>query len=135
MTCSSPKACRTRENPSNRTANHTRPAITTKHLRTQSVEWDETVHPDNGLLGFTTEHIYFYGPNKKFRVRYDRIVDFETFADGFAVMRNAQTAEPGSIRTGDDWFAYNLAAVLAQMELSPSACNPGNLEVRQFLHN
>ena len=29
-------------------------------------------------------------------------------------MRDAQTAKPHSFRTGDGWFAYNLAANLAQ---------------------
>ena len=84
-------------------------------FRSRSVEWEETVHQDTGLLGFTTKHIYFSGPRKKFRVRYDRIVDFEPFSDGFGLMREAQTAKPQSFRTGDGWFAYNLAVNLAQM--------------------
>lgn len=84
-------------------------------FRNRDVQWDETVHADTGLLGFTTKHLYFSGPTKKFRVRYDRIVDFEPFADGFGVMRDAQTAKPQSFRTGNGWFAYNLAINLAQM--------------------
>ena len=47
-------------------------------FRSRAIEWEETVHQDTGLLGFTTKHIYFSGPKKKFRVRYDRIMDFET---------------------------------------------------------
>ena len=81
-------------------------------FRSQAVEWDETVHADTGLLGFTTKQLYFSGPNKKLRVRYDRIVDLEPFADGFGVMRDAQTAKPRQFRTGDGWFAYNLATNL-----------------------
>jgi len=84
-------------------------------FRSRSVEWEETVHQDTGLLGFTTKHLYFSGPKKKFRVRYDRIVDFEPFSDGFGLMRDAQTAKPQSFRTGDGWFAFNLATNLAQM--------------------
>ena len=84
-------------------------------FRSRSVEWEETVHQDTGLLGFTTKHLYFSGPKKKFRVRYDRIVDFEPFDDGFGLMRDAQTAKPQSFRTGDGWFAYNLAVNIAQM--------------------
>ena len=84
-------------------------------FRSRSVEWDETVHQDTGLLGFTTKHLYFSGSKKKFRVRYDRIVDFEAFNDGFGLMREAQTAKPQSFRTGDGWFAFNLATNLAQM--------------------
>ncbi len=62
--------------------------------RSRSVKWEETVHQDTGLLRFTTKQIYFSGAKKKFRVRYDRIVDFEPFADGFGLMRDAQTAKP-----------------------------------------
>ena len=84
-------------------------------FRSWAVEWEETVRADTGLLGFTTKHIYFSGSSKKFRVRYDRIVDFEPFSDGFGIMRDAQTAKPQSFKTGDGWFAYNLATNLAQM--------------------
>ena len=84
-------------------------------FRSRTVEWEETVHQDTGLLGFTTKHIYFSGEKKKFRVRYDRIVDFEPFSDGFEIMRDAQTAKPQAFKTGDGWFAYNLAVNLAQM--------------------
>ena len=64
-------------------------------------------------------HPYFPGPNKKFRTKYDRIVDFDTFADGFCVLRDAQTAKPQSFRTGDGRFAYNLAQ-MQQHTLNPS---------------
>ena len=84
-------------------------------FRNRSVEWEETVHHDTGLLGFTTRHLYFSGPKKKFRVGYDKIVDFELFSDWFGIMRDAQTAKPQRFRTGDGWFAYNLAVNLAQM--------------------
>ena len=46
---------------------------------------------------------------------YDQIVDFEPFSDGFSIMRDAQTAKPQAFKTGDGWFAYNLAVNLAQM--------------------
>ena len=35
--------------------------------------------------------------------------------DGFGLMRDAQTAKPQSFRTGDGWFAFNLATNLARM--------------------
>ena len=73
-------------------------------FRSRSVEWEETVHQDTGLLGFTTKHICFSGPKKKFRVRYDRIVDFEPFDDGFGIMREARTARAQVFRSGDNWF-------------------------------
>ena len=37
-------------------------------FRSRHVERDETIHVDTGLLGFTTKHIYFSGPKKKFQV-------------------------------------------------------------------
>ena len=84
-------------------------------FRSRPIEWEETIHADTGLLGLTTKHIYFAGNRKKFRVRYDRIVSFDAYNDGFGIMRDAQTAKPQTFRTGDGWFAYNLAANLSQM--------------------
>ena len=84
-------------------------------IRSRNFEWDETVHQDTGLLGFSTKHLYFSGSKKKFRVLYDRIVDFEPYDDGFGLMRDAQTAKPQSFQTGDGWFAFNLVTNLAQM--------------------
>ena len=37
--------------------------------------------------------------------------------DGSGIMRDAQTARPQTFRTGDGWFAYNLAANLAQIQV------------------
>ena len=82
-------------------------------FRSQPIEWEETVHAGTGTLGLTTKHIYVAGSRKRFRVRYDRIVAFEPYSDGFGIMRDAQTAKPQTFRTGDRWFAYNPAANLA----------------------
>ena len=83
-------------------------------FRSQSHEWEETVHVDTGLLGVTTKHLYFHGSRKRFRIRYDRIVSFEPYSDGIGVMRDAQTAKPQNFVTGDGWFIYNLATNLAK---------------------
>ena len=77
-------------------------------FRSRPIEWEETVHADTGMLGLTTKHIYFADSRKRFRVRYDRIVAFDPYDDGFGIMRDAQTAKPQTFRTGDGWFAYNL---------------------------
>ena len=84
-------------------------------FRSRPVEWEETIHADTGLMGLTTKHIYFTGPKKKFRVRYDRIVTFEPYSDGLGIMRDAQTAKPQTFVTGDGWFVYNLAVNLSQV--------------------
>ncbi len=83
-------------------------------FRSRPIEWEETVHADTGLLGVTSKHIYFHGPRKRFRVRYDRIVSFEPYRDGIGIMRDAQTAKPQTFQTGDGWFIYNLVTNLAQ---------------------
>ena len=84
-------------------------------FRIRIIEKEETVHQDTGLLGFTTKHIYFSGPKKKFRLRYDKIVDFDPYDDGFGIMKDNQTAKPQAFKTGDGWFAFNLAVYLAQI--------------------
>ena len=84
-------------------------------FRSRVIEKEETIHQDTGMLGFTTKHIYFACWKKMFRVRYDRIAEHEAFANGFGIMRDAQTAKPQAFKTGDGWFAYNLAVNLAQM--------------------
>ena len=56
-------------------------------FRSRPIEWEETVHADTGMLGLTTKHIYFAGSRKRFRVRYDKIVAFDPFSDGFGIMR------------------------------------------------
>ena len=48
------------------------------------------------------------------RVRYDKIVAFDPYDDGFGIMRDAQTAKHQVFRTGDGWFAYHLVTNLAQ---------------------
>ena len=85
-------------------------------FRSQPIEWEETVHADTGMLDLTTRHIYFAASRKRFLVRYDRIVAFDPYEDGFGIMRDAQSAKPQTFRTSDGWFAYNLAANLAQLQ-------------------
>ena len=70
-------------------------------FRSRAVEWEETIHQDTGVLGFTTKHLYFSGEKKKSRVRYDKIVDFEPFSDGFQIMRDVQSAKPQVFKSGD----------------------------------
>ena len=84
-------------------------------FRSEAIEREETNHVDTGTLGFTTKHVYFHGTRKRFRVRYDKVVSFDPYSDGFGLMRDAQTAKPQTFITGDGWFAYNLVVNLAQL--------------------
>lgn len=84
-------------------------------FRSQSYEYEETVHVDTGLLALTNKHVYFHSSRKSFRVRYDKIVSFDQMRDGFGLMRDAQSAKPQIFRTGDGWFVYNLVTNLARL--------------------
>ncbi len=86
-----------------------------REFQSRTYEWEETIHVDKGLLALTSKHVYFHGRSKSFRIRYDKIVSFEHFNDGFGLMRDAQTAKPQAFRTGDGWFVYNLVSNLARL--------------------
>ena len=77
-------------------------------FRGQPVDRTERVHFDTGLAAVTTRHIYFVGPRKSFRIRHDKIVSITPFQDGVGVHRDAMTAKPQILITGDGWFTYNL---------------------------
>ncbi len=82
----------------------------------RSVTSEKMTHVDTGMLGITTKHLYFHGPAKRFRVRYDRIVSFEPYSDGLGFMRDNLRAKPETFTVGenDGWFLYNLVTNLAQ---------------------
>ena len=58
-------------------------------FRSRLIEREETVHADTGLLGLTTKHVYLASSRKRFRARYDRIVAFDPYEDGFGIIRDA----------------------------------------------
>lgn len=78
-------------------------------------EWDENVHVDTGILGVTPKHLYFSGPRKSFRVRYDKIVAYDPFSDGIGFTQDAANAKPKKFVTGDGWFIYNLVTNLSNL--------------------
>ena len=82
----------------------------------RSVASEAVTHADTGMLGITTKHLYFHGPVKRFRVRYDKIVSFEPYSDGLGFMRDNLRAKPETFTVGEDdgWFLYNLVMNLAQ---------------------
>ena len=92
----------------------------------------EAVHADTGALGITEKHLYFAGPAKSFRVRYDKIVSFTPYSDGFGFQRDAASAKPQGFLTGDGWFSYNLVTNLANLHAGrgPSVKASGEAPVR-----
>ena len=83
-------------------------------FRGHPVKTAEMVNMGMGLLGVTDKHIYFAGPTKAFRVKYDKIVSFTPYSDGIGIQRGEQTAKPQVFVTGDGWFTYNLISNLAK---------------------
>ncbi len=83
-------------------------------FKSRTIETEEQLYADTGLLGITSKHIYFHGLRKRFRIRLDRIVSFEPYSDGIGITRDTQNALPETFITGDGWFLYNLVANLAQ---------------------
>jgi len=53
----------------------------TGSFKGKKVVKSENMHIDTGVLGVTTKHLYFSGKNKRFRIRFDKIVSFEPFSD------------------------------------------------------
>ena len=80
------------------------------------IEKSHAVHVDTGILGITNKHIYFYGHNKKFRIKYEKIVSFESYSDGIGLQKDAVTAKPQIFVTGDGWFTYNLITNLSNQD-------------------
>lgn len=78
----------------------------------------KTVQVDNGVLAATGRHLYFAGKSKSFRVPYSKIVTFTPYQDGIGIHRDAMTAKPQLLITGDGWFTFNLVTNLARIAAS-----------------
>ena len=85
-------------------------------FRGHPVDTTEMVQVDTGILVLTQKHLYFTGPLKSFRIRYDKIVSFSPYSDGVGVQKDAATAKPQAFLTGDGWFTYNLVTNLAHLQ-------------------
>jgi len=83
----------------------------------EKIQTDEIKHLDNGLLGITNKHLYFVGDKKKFRIKFEKIMAFEPYADGIELQRDLSSAKPQTFVTNDGWFTYNLVTNLAQLHL------------------
>ena len=86
----------------------------TGSFRGHPVETTRMEHLDTGLLGVTTKHLYFSGSRKKFRVKFDKIVEFDPYDDGIGIQRDAASARPQVFVTGDGWFTMNLVQIVSR---------------------
>jgi hypothetical protein len=87
----------------------------TSSFRGHPVETTERVHVDTGIMAVTTKHVYFGGNQKNFRINFDKIVSFIPFSNGVGIQRDAATAKPQFLMTGDGWFTYNLLTNIANI--------------------
>lgn len=78
------------------------------------VETSRTEQIDTGVLGVTTQHIYFAGQKKSFRIPYKKIVSFTPYSDGIGICKDTANAKPQTFITGEGWFVYNLVMNLSQ---------------------
>lgn len=87
-------------------------------FRGRTVETTSMEHTDDGLFGITTKHIYFKGQNKAFRVRLDKIVSLDPYADGLGIMRDTARAKPEVFYMGEIpvWFSVNLIDAVQALE-------------------
>lgn len=78
------------------------------------VETSRNEQVDIGMLGVTTQHVYFAGSKKSFRIPYKKIVSFTPYSDGIGICKDAANAKPQTFLTGEGWFVYNLVMNLSQ---------------------
>ncbi|MCY3914481.1 MAG: hypothetical protein OXG49_00580 [Chloroflexi bacterium] len=69
---------------------------------------------DMGAMGFSTEHIYFVGRIRRFRIPYTRIALFNRDSFGISLVQDGQYPLPQQFRLEDTWFAYNLILILTR---------------------
>lgn len=69
---------------------------------------------DTGMLGITTNHVYFAGQKKSSRMPYNKIVSFTPYSDGIGICLDKANTKPQTFITGEGWFVYNLVMNLSQ---------------------
>jgi len=84
-------------------------------FRGNPVETTQVVNIDTGTLGVTDIHLYFSGPKKSFRIKYDKIVAFNQYANGIGIQKDTQNSKPQIFEIDDGWFINNLIINLAKL--------------------
>jgi hypothetical protein len=83
-------------------------------FRGRPVQVDELKHGGTGILAITTKHLYFWSPNKAFKVPFAKMISIETYEDGIRVQRDGATTKPQLFKGVDGWFTANLISHLQQ---------------------
>lgn len=77
------------------------------------IETSRNEQVDIGILGVTTQHIYFAGSKKSFRIPYKKIVSVSPYSDGIGICRDVANAKSQTFITGEGWFIYNIVMNLS----------------------
>ena len=88
--------------------------LKTSELNVEVIQDEKTVRVDTGIMGITTKHIYFVGPNKSLRISYNNIVTIKHYSDGIRIVQDTPATVPQAFVTEEGWFTYNLVANLAR---------------------
>lgn len=84
----------------------------TGSFKGRPVKVDELKLQGTGMLAITTKHVYFWSPNKAFKVPFSKLISLETFEDGIRIQRDGTTTKPQTFTGIDGWFAANLISNL-----------------------
>lgn len=88
--------------------------VGTSSSRGRPVETSSVTYLATGLLGITTEHIYFTSERRSFRVPYGNIVAFKDYSNAIGITSDAVNGTPFMFAKIDGWFIYNLITSLAR---------------------
>ena len=89
--------------------------LRTSEVSAEVVEDEQMIRVDKGIVGITSEHIYFAGSRKRLRINYKDVVSFKPYTDGIGVVQDGRTRGSHVFLTEEGWFTYNLVASLAQL--------------------
>ena len=85
-------------------------------FRGHHVDTEGLVHVDTGSLAITNKSLYYSGAINKFRIKFEKIIEFMPYSDGVGIQRDSSSAKPEIFITGyDGWFIYNLVTNLAKL--------------------
>ncbi len=67
-----------------------------------------------GMFGLTNKHIYFYSPERTFRIPFKKIVAVNAFHDSVSLQQDGSRSKPQIFQGVDGWFVYNVIANMSR---------------------